>query len=68
MKVLIDTNVIISAVLFPESMAAKAFHKALFPPYEPLVSDYILGELYRKFEERFSDNISDFVRFLNKAL
>ena len=35
MKVMIDTNIVISAVLFPNGKAAQAFYKALLPPYEP---------------------------------
>lgn len=34
MKVMIDTNIIISAALFPNGKAAQAFYKALHPPYE----------------------------------
>ena len=41
MKVMIDTNVIISAVLFPQGKAAYAFEKAIMPPYQPLICDYI---------------------------
>lgn len=49
MKIMIDTNVIISAALFPNGKAAKAFFKAMMPPYEPIVCDYIVDELHRKF-------------------
>jgi len=40
MKVMIDTNIIISAALSPNGNAAKAFMKAVLPPYEPVVCDY----------------------------
>ena len=53
MKVMIDTNVIISAALFPNGRAAEAFFKAMMPPYEPIVCDYIVDELHRKFREKF---------------
>ncbi len=33
MKVMIDTNIIISAALSPNGNAAKAFMKAVLPPY-----------------------------------
>lgn len=49
MKIMIDTNVIISAALFPNGNTAKAFFKAMMPPYEPIVCDYIVDELHRKF-------------------
>lgn len=53
MKVMIDTNIIISAALSPNGNAAKAFMKAVLPPYEPVVCDYIVDELHRKFQEKF---------------
>ena len=45
MKVMIDTNVIISAALFPQGKAAEAFIKAVLYPYEPVVCDYVVDEL-----------------------
>lgn len=33
MRVMIDTNIFISAALFPNGRAADAFYKALVPPY-----------------------------------
>ncbi|MBP3815273.1 MAG: hypothetical protein J6H21_00235 [Firmicutes bacterium] len=35
MRVMIDTNILISAVLFPKGKASCALIKALAPPYEP---------------------------------
>lgn len=49
MKIMIDTNIIISAALFPNGKAARAFLKALFSPYTPLACDYVVDELHRKF-------------------
>ena len=40
MKVMLDTNIIISAALFPNGRAACAFLKAMTPPYEPIVCDF----------------------------
>lgn len=68
MKIMIDTNVIISAVLFPNGRAAQAFLKALLPPYIPLVCDYIVDELHRKFCEKFPDRITELEAFLFHAL
>ena len=68
MKVMIDTNVIISAALFPNGKAAQAFLKALFPPYIPLVCDYIVDELHRKFREKFPDHVTELEAFLFHAL
>ena len=68
MKVMIDTNIIISAALFPNGRAAQAFFKSLFPPYEPVVCDYIVDELHRKFREKFPDRLTELEAFLFNAL
>lgn len=68
MKIMIDTNVIISAALFPNGRAAQAFLKALLPPYIPLVCDYIIDELHRKFREKFPDHVTELEAFLFHAL
>lgn len=68
MKIMIDTNVIISAVLFPNGKAAKAFFKAMMPPYEPIVCDYIVDELHRKFQEKFPEKQTELEAFLFQAL
>ena len=64
MKVMVDTNIIISAALFPEGKAALAFYKALFSPFEPLLCDYVIDELHRKFREKFPDRLPDLEAFL----
>ena len=51
MKVMIDTNIFISAALFPEGRAAKALYKAMVEPYQPVTCDYVVDELRRKFRE-----------------
>ena len=45
MKIMLDTNIIISAVLFPNGRAAHAFLKSLTPPYQPIICDYVVDEL-----------------------
>lgn len=51
MKIMLDTNILISAALFPRGTAAKAYLKAMVPPYEPIICDYVVDELKRKFQE-----------------
>lgn len=68
MKIMIDTNVIISAALFPNGNTAKAFYKAMIPPYEPIVCDYIVDELHRKFQEKFPEKQTELEAFLFQAL
>ena len=68
MRIMIDTNVIISAALFPNGRAAKAFYKAMLPPYEPMICDYIVEELRKKFIEKFPGKQSEMEEFLHNAL
>lgn len=64
MRVMIDTNILISAALFPNGTAAKAFQKSLIHPFEPVVCDYILDEMRRKFREKFADRTEVLEAFL----
>ncbi|MCD7847457.1 MAG: putative toxin-antitoxin system toxin component, PIN family [Oscillospiraceae bacterium] len=68
MRVMIDTNIIISAALFPNGRVAMAFYKALTPPYQPVICDYVLDELHRKFSEKFPDKVTELESFLYNAL
>lgn len=68
MKIMLDTNIIISAALFPKGRAAQAFFKALQPPYQPIVCDYVIDELHRKFYEKFPNRLSELEAFLFYAL
>jgi putative PIN family toxin of toxin-antitoxin system len=64
MKVLIDTNILISAALFPNSTPAKAYTKAVTHPYHGLVCEQIIDELYRIFNRKFPTKLSALERFL----
>ena len=44
---MIDTNIFISAALFPKGRAAEALYKTLASPYQPVVCDYVIDELHR---------------------
>ena len=68
MKVMIDTNIIISAAITPQGSSAKAFVKAMLPPYEPVVCDYIVDELHRKFQQKFPKHTTELEAFLFHAL
>ncbi len=50
MKVFIDTNVLISAVLFPNGTAAAAYCKAVTYPCCGMISEYNIEELYEVFQ------------------
>ncbi len=64
MRVMLDTNIIISAALFPNGRAAAALLKALSPPYEAVTCDYVVDELRRKFREKFPDKMTELDAFL----
>ena len=68
MHILIDTNILISAALFPNGKAAEALTKALLPPYKPYTCDYILNELRSKFIEKFPDKLDALNSFLALSL
>ena len=68
MRIMLDTNIIISAALFPNGRTAQAFFKALQPPYQPLVCDYVVDELHRKFREKFPNRLTELEAFLFNAL
>ena len=68
MRIMLDTNIIISAALFPNGRASSAFFKALTPPYQPIVCEYVVDELHRKFREKFPDRLTELEAFLYNAL
>lgn len=68
MRVMIDTNIFISAVLFPNGKVASALKKALVAPYQPVTCDYVIDELKRKFQEKFPDKMDALNTFLSAAL
>lgn len=67
-RVMIDTNIFISAALFPNGRAAAALMKAFAFPYQPLTCDYVVDELHRKFREKFPDRMTELEAFLYHAL
>lgn len=65
MRCLIDTNILISAALFPNSVPAQAFIKAVTPPHTAVVCDYSIDEMRRVYNRKFPHKIPDFERFLS---
>lgn len=68
MRVMIDTNIIISAALFPNGRAAQAFRKALVFPFKALICDYVIEELHDKFNTKFADRKIELEAFLYNSL
>lgn len=65
MRIMIDTNVLISAILFPNSYPSQALQKVI--EKENLVfCPHILDELHLIFQRKFTDKIKNLERFLSK--
>lgn len=65
MKCMLDTNILVSAALFPKSVSAEAYMKAVAPPYRSVVCDYSMEELRRVFNEKFPRRLQDHDRFVS---
>ncbi len=65
MRCFIDTNILISAALFPDSVPAKAFFKAVSVPHTALVSDYCLTEMRNVYVRKFPHKLQDLEQFLD---
>ena len=57
MRVLVDTNVVLSAILFPEGTAARAFASAV-ANHQLVLSDYTIEELRDVFERKFPEKMA----------
>ena len=68
MKCIIDTNILISASLFPESVPATAFFKATTFPNTATVCDYSIDELYRVYNKKFPHKLNALEAFLSILL
>lgn len=68
MKVFIDTNILISAALFPGGTAARAYNKAVTDPNYGIISDYSVSELSEVFHRKFPARIPELNNFLVTAL
>ena len=64
MKVFIDTNVLISASLFPGSIPDRAFAKAVSSPNVAVVCDQNISELKRIYNRKFPNNWKFSINFL----
>lgn len=66
-KVMLDTNVLISAVYNPGSTTFQAFRKASEPPYVLVLCDQVIDEMRRIFNRKFPTKIQAMERFLSIA-
>ena len=68
MKVLIDTNILISAALNPSGTPYRAFLKAVTYPNKGVICDQNIEELRRIFNRKFPSKIYLLDHFLSMAL
>ena len=68
MKVFIDTNILFSASLFPSSIVAAAYCKAVLPPNRGYTSDYVIEELNRAYRRKAPKKMEALAEFLSEAL
>jgi len=66
-RVMIDTNIIISAVLNGSGTINDVIIKVSEPPYVLVLCDQILDELRRVFNKKFPYKIHDMERFISNA-
>jgi len=68
MRVLIDSNILISAIYSPNSIPHQAYKKAVEAPYQGLICTFSLEELRRVFNRKFPQRIPHLERFLAEAI
>jgi putative PIN family toxin of toxin-antitoxin system len=68
MKCIIDTNILVSASLFPGSVPAQAYMKAVSFPNYGMVCDYSIDEMRRVFHRKFPDKLGQMDAFLSTML
>ena len=65
MIILVDSNVLISAILYPNSVPAKALYHAA-DNHELILTDHNVSEVRRIVKEKFSDKHTDVESFLTE--
>ena len=68
MKILIDTNILISAAYSKDSISHQAFKKAVEPPNQGLICEQSFEELRRVFNRKFPNKIQAFEKFISTVL
>lgn len=68
MRVLIDTNVLISAALNPNGVPFQAYKKAASYPHHGLICEQNVDEIRRIFNKKFPHRLASLDKFLSIAL
>jgi putative PIN family toxin of toxin-antitoxin system len=66
MKIMVDANIIVSAILFPKSVVARAFQH-MIDNYTLTLSQYALDEVEDVFNEKFPHRIDEMKIFIDKV-
>ena len=65
MKVFVDTNILVSAILFPKSKVAEAF-SIILKEHSLVICQYSIEELEEVFKNKFPTKIENLKRFMNE--
>ena len=65
MRIMVDTNVLFSAILFPQGQTAKAFG-VITEKHELVIASYCIDELKRIVAKKFPSRTKDLDMFLEK--
>lgn len=68
MRIMIDTNIIISAIRNTNGTPFAAYSKAAQPPYKIVLCDQIVDEVRKVFNKKFPDSVPLIERFFTWAL
>ena len=68
MRVLIDTNVLVSAIYTPNSVPHQAYKKAVEAPCQGLICTFSLEELRRVFNRKLPHRIQHLERFIAETI
>lgn len=62
MRILLDTNILLSAALFPNGIAAKAYNKAVMHPNKDVACEWSIDELHKVFNRKLNNKLSMIVK------
>ena len=65
MRIMIDTNIIISAILFPDSLPSR-FVEEVTSKHSIVLCSHIIDELHRAFDKKFKEKLLYLEKFLSK--
>ena len=68
MRVLIDTNILVSAIYSKTGTANQAYRKAVESPYQAIICEQSLEEIRRVFNRKFPDKIKAYESFIAMAV